>query len=130
METIFNFVMLALAVAYIRLLIVGKKSKSKPPLVTPSQSSNLLSFNNRVISLLKEPEPKKTQTTDYVSKTSIRAIVVDNQMYWISDNAFYTATLVDGNIEENSTRLVDTMTMDKVQLEKMIFIVDKLREGE
>jgi hypothetical protein len=122
--------MLALAVAYIRLLIVGKKFKNKLPLVTPSQSSNLLSFNNRVISLLQEPEPKKTQTTDYVSKTSIRAIVVDNQMYWISDNAFYTATLVNGNIEENSTRLVDTMTMDKVQLEKIMFIVDKLREGD
>jgi hypothetical protein len=60
----------------------------------------------------------------------VRAIAVEDQIYWIADNAFYTANIVDGDIEENSTRLVDTMAMDKVQLEKMMFIVDKLREGE
>jgi hypothetical protein len=51
-------------------------------------------------------------------------------MYWIVNNTFYVADIVDGNVEENTTRLVDTMTMDKVQLDKIMFIVEKLREGD
>lgn len=120
-----------LATIYIHALVrnlSGKKKKNPMPI--KRQSDNLTLFNDRILAILESQKAPKTQSTDYIARTNVRAIVVEDQIYWISDNAFYTANLVDGNIEENSTRLVDTMTMDKVQLEKMIFIVDKLREGE
>jgi hypothetical protein len=106
------------------------KPKSKTSIIYPRQSLNILSFNDRVIKMLEGLEIKKTQSIDYVQKTNVRAIVVDDQIYWIAGNEFYTADVVDGNVEENTTRLVDTMTMDKVQLNKIMFIVDKLREGD
>ena len=131
LEIIFNFIVSAMVVAYLRFIILKNNKVNKKRLSNQSsQSKNLSSFNNRLLQILEEPKPKKTQTSQYVSRNSVRAIAVEDQIYWIADNAFYTANIVDGDIEENSTRLVDTMTMDKVQLEKMMFIVDKLREGD
>ena len=38
---------------------------------------------------------------------------------------------MDGNdIDNESARLVDTMSMNKVQLDKMLFIMDQLKEGD
>ncbi len=53
---------------------------------------------------------------------------MDDQAYWIKDNTFYTADMVQGTVDKETTRIVDTMTMNKVQLDKMIFIIDRLRE--
>ena len=54
---------------------------------------------------------------------------MDNQAYWIKDNVFYTADMaMNGNVDKDTTRTVDTMTMNKVQLDKMMFIIDRLRE--
>ncbi len=36
---------------------------------------------------------------------------------------------IDGTVDKDSTTRVDTDSMSKVQLDKMLFIVDKLREG-
>jgi hypothetical protein len=74
---------------------------------------------------------KKTQSSDYEDSQSVRVVMVDGQAYWIRDNVFYTAD-IDENylINNDSTRRVDTMGMDKVQLEKIMIIVDKLTEGE
>lgn len=50
--------------------------------------------------------------------------------YWIKDNSIYTANLVNGLVDEKSTKTLDIMAMDKVELNDMIFIVDKLNEGQ
>ena len=55
--------------------------------------------------------------------------MTDDRAYWIKDNTFYEANLVDGEVDKNTTKVVDTMTMDKVELDKMAFIVQKLTEG-
>jgi hypothetical protein len=71
-----------------------------------------------------------TQSRIQNLKTNIKVIIIDNSAYWIKDNTFYTAYLsVDGTVDKNTTRTVDTMTMDSVELERMLFIMDKLREG-
>jgi hypothetical protein len=73
---------------------------------------------------------KKTQSMVHEEKNSIKVIIMDNNAYWIKDNVFYTAEIsIDGNVNKDTTRVVDIMTMNRVQLDKMLFIVDKLREG-
>lgn len=73
---------------------------------------------------------KKTQSLMHHKKTTLKVIIMDNRAYWIKDNAFYTADMsVDGTVNKDTTRLVDTTTMSKVQLDKMLFIVDRLSEG-
>lgn len=63
-------------------------------------------------------------------RDSIKVIIIDNSAYWIKDNTFYTAFVDDsGMVDKDTTRVVDTMTMDAVELDKMLFIMDRLREG-
>ena len=71
----------------------------------------------------------KTQSINHYDKTNIKVIIVDNNAYWIKDNIFYKAPLDGQSIDKESAEQVDTISMDKVQLDKMLFIMDKLREG-
>jgi hypothetical protein len=71
----------------------------------------------------------KTQSKLHYDKTNIKVIIFDNDAYWIKDNIFYKAPLVDELIDKEAAEQVDTIHMDKVQLDKMLFIMDKLREG-
>ena len=71
----------------------------------------------------------KTQSTNHYDRTNVKVIILDNQAYWIKDNIFYKAPLVGQSIDKDLAEEVDTISMDKVQLDKMLFIMDKLREG-
>jgi hypothetical protein len=105
--------------------IIASKQKNRAQIV--SQSMLLYRYNSskkysrKLIS--------KTQSKNHYDKTNVKVIIVDNNAYWIKDNIFYKAPLVDQLIDKDSAEQVDTISMDKVQLEKMLFIMDKLREG-
>jgi len=71
----------------------------------------------------------RTQSKIHHDKANIKVIIFDNDAYWIKDNIFYKAPLVDELIDKDAAEQVDTIHMDKVQLDKMLFIMDKLREG-
>lgn len=72
----------------------------------------------------------KTQATKNHNARRIRVIFIDEDAYWIEKNALHTARLSsNGQIDESSKIKVDIMAMDKVELDKMIFIVNKLTEG-
>jgi hypothetical protein len=64
-----------------------------------------------------------------IQETNVRVIIVDGQAYWIKDNIFYNAPLINNLVDKESAQRVDTTHMDKVQLDQMLFILDKLREG-
>jgi len=71
-------------------------------------------------------EIKKRQSSNHEEKTNIKVIILEDQAYWVKDNIFYVADFKNNEIDKNSVRTVDTMSMDKVQLDKMFFIIDKL----
>ncbi len=71
-----------------------------------------------------------SQAKKYLASQELVILFMDNQAYWIKDNAVYVADVIKGNqINKESAKVVDTMAMDKVQLDKMMFIVEKLSEG-
>jgi hypothetical protein len=69
---------------------------------------------------------RPTQATKHMEETQLRVIIVEDKAYWIKDNDFFVADLINGSVDRESARLVDTMSMSKVELEKIIFIVEKL----
>jgi len=77
--------------------------------------------------IVREVEP--TQSTKHYDKTFTKIMVVDDKAYWIKDNTFFTASFVDGEVDRENATPVDTMAMDKVQLDKMIFIIETLTKG-
>jgi hypothetical protein len=82
-----------------------------------------------LVSLIDRP-PVKRQSTVHEDRTHVRVIILDNHAYWIRDNMFYMADIVQNDIKKETARVVDTIGMDKVQLDKMLFIMDQLREGK
>jgi len=91
-------------------------------------------IHSLVFPLLPKPEKIrkviKSQASIIDRQNNIKVIIMDNKAYWIKDNTFYTAEMsIDGTVNKESTSRVDTNSMSKVQLDKMLFIVDKLREG-
>ncbi len=120
----------ALALTVPLLLIIGyivffKKKTVYEPMMTQSMIHNQYSMRKKYI----EKINKKSQSKIRQEKENVRVIIVENEAYWIKDNGFYTAPMVDNLISKDSAIQVDTSTMDKVQLDKMLFILDKLREG-
>jgi len=71
-----------------------------------------------------------TQSTNHYKKTNIRVIILDNKAYFIKDGGFYFAEMDGDLVDKQTATLVDTMGMDKIQLDKMLFIMDQLRDGE
>jgi hypothetical protein len=105
--------------------VFASRSSSKPQIM--SQSMLLYRFNYG--KKYSRKMMNKTQSKMHYDKTNVKVIILDNQAYWIKDNIFYKAPIDGQSIDKESAEQVDTMHMDKVQLDKMLFIMDKLREG-
>jgi hypothetical protein len=123
--------------AYILLYVVfkfqNKNNILKEPKIKPIRYSQS-HLHSLVYPLLpkdkKIKSTKKTQSSIHEAKNNIRVIIMNNVAYWIKDTAFYMADVnLDGSVNKDTTKRVDTATMNKVQLDQMLFIVDKLREG-
>lgn len=71
-----------------------------------------------------------TQATRHFDETKLKIIFTEEKAYWIRDNAVYEADIVNGVIQENSSKVVDMMALDDVKLKDMMFIIDKLTEEQ
>lgn len=105
--------------------VIPKKIKMK---VSYSQSY-VYNVIGPVVKILAMSKKLETQASKYQDSLYVRVVLADNKAYWISNNVFYVADEEDGFIDKDSAKPVDTISMDKVQLEKMIFIVETLTEG-
>jgi len=107
------------------------KAMSKPlKRVRISQSYIDDMISQKMIEQFLPPIKKKTQSSEYRANQEVRVIIIEGEAYWIVDQTLYVANIVDGIDDNETTRRVDTMTMNDVQLEKTQFIVQKLTEGK
>ena len=74
--------------------------------------------------------PLITQSTKYDDRDKVRVLIVGNKAYWISNNAVFEAEVSNGDFDHSQGKVVDTMGMDKVELDKLSFIVETLTEGD
>jgi hypothetical protein len=59
----------------------------------------------------------------------IKVIVLDDQAYWVSNNTFYVAEAINGEIQRHTARPINTNGLSKKDLNKMLFILDSLKNG-
>lgn len=106
-----------------------KKKKVDSQFQITLRQSSLYVMLSPFVVFEKQEKVIQTQATEFMKKQFISVILLDHQAYWIMNNTLYVADEINGSIDKESTRPVDTMTMDKVQLDKTIFIVNALTEG-
>jgi hypothetical protein len=76
-----------------------------------------------------QPKPVVSQSRKHSQSQYTRIFFVGSDAYWIEDSRVYTAKFVDGIIDQENKKTVDMTTIDKVELDKMIFVVERLTEG-
>lgn len=75
-------------------------------------------------------KPKaSTQSLKHNQSQYTRIVFIGDDAYWIENNSVYTARFQDGMVDYENKITVDMSTIDKVELDKMIFIVERLTEG-
>ncbi len=117
-----SIVMLLLLSVYIVRLRLNSR---EPQIISQAMLQHRFSSGNRYSRKFNT----KSQSKNHEKETNVRVIIVDGQAYWIKDNIFYNAPLLNDMVDKESAQRVDTTNMDKVQLDQMLFILDKLREG-
>lgn len=69
-----------------------------------------------------------SQSKKHISKHMLRVMVIENKAYWVKDSVFFVAEADGGNVLHNTAKQVDTLNMSKADIDKMMFILDKLKE--
>lgn len=110
------------------LAFVVRKIPGQEPISIRTSQSYLFSLVGRDLILESIRKSSPTQSSKYLEKIFIKIIIVKDKAYWIKDNVFYVADIVDDDVDKTTAKEVDIMSMDKVQLEEAMFIIDKLKE--
>lgn len=73
---------------------------------------------------------RKTQSQVHRSKNVVRVLQTsDNKAYWVKDNIFYYADVVNGEFDPTAGIPVDTTDISKNDLDKLLLILDNLKNG-
>ena len=112
-------------------LFVIKKIRDNQPQTTKIfySQSNIYERIKPAIPFM-PPTPKESQSRNHRQKQMVRIIMINNKVYWIYENKLFEAPMTeDGFVDYSLGTPIDTIHMDKVELDKISFIVDKLTEG-
>jgi hypothetical protein len=70
-----------------------------------------------------------TQSQKHIQKNMLKVVITEGNAYWILDNVFYTANAINGRVDEETVRPLDIQNMPTEELDKMLSILDDLKQG-
>lgn len=129
MEYLLGFITAIIALLIFRFAFFRIASPESLPKIKYSQSHVHEIIKQYIPNSFFGPMRKNAQSQNHRRDQYVRVVFVENSAYWIKDNALFMADMQDGIVDEETTRKVDTMGMNKVELEKVIHIVEALTEG-
>ena len=109
---------------------IGKRGKSRSfsrPIYT--QSSIHETIKDFIPQNLYEKPAIVSQSMKHVEQHMIKIIIIDGKAYWVKDNIFYVAETQHGSVIPETAEAIDTSKMSKTDLDKILFILDNLDEG-
>jgi hypothetical protein len=77
-----------------------------------------------------EHKPLVSQSSKHLSSISTKIMFIDDMAYWIESGNLHEAAFEGGSVDMETKKKVDIMSMNDVELKKMIFVVEKLTEGK
>jgi archaellin len=128
---IYIFVMGLTLMVFSSIIIVMNKKRKKSfskILYRQSDMHNILKdfffkdiFDDKVIT---------SQSKIWKEKQTTRVVIIDQRAYWVSNNMFYVGDTVDGKVKPETGKPLDTTKMSKREVDKMLFILDNLKNGK
>lgn len=130
MEFLFGFAAAIVALLIFRSALFRLSKEEALPQIKYSQSHVHEIIKNHIPPSYFNPIKKESQSSNHGDSRYTRVVFVEDSAYWIKDNALFVADYNNGVVDEDTTRKVDTMGMNGVELKKVISIVDALTEGQ
>ena len=94
------------------------------------RQSSIYEMVKDVIPKQKFDKPKViTQSQRHIQKNMLRVVIAEGSAYWILDNVFYTANAINGRVDEETIKPLDIENMPTKELDKMLSILDDLKQG-
>lgn len=60
------------------------------------------------------------------NKNLIRVAFVENKAYWVHENKFYEADIVDGFVQHNDAKQIDAHNLSESEFSALLEILDNL----
>ena len=121
--------MLTLLVSLSIIIVIKKKINKKISRTLYSQKDTHELFKYFFSIESSNKKKRLSQLTKHTEKSMIKVMVIGQEAYWVSDNTFYVANAIDGEVEAGSAKPVDIESMSKNDIKKMLFILDNLQNG-
>lgn len=121
---------LTLIASWVILKVIKKRSKRvfSRTLYRQSDMHRMLKY---FFSLeITNSEKPSSQLTKRKEKDMIKVIVMENQAYWVSNNTFYVAKAFEGEVLPDTAKPVDIENMSRKDIDRMLFILDNLKNGK
>jgi hypothetical protein len=111
--------------------LISKRAQDKKMSVVRYSQSYIYSVVAPMMFGFNGPIPKRsTQANNYQEEAYVKIVVVENKAYFIKNSGFYVANVVEGDVDKDSTKEVDTMSMNDVELKNIMYIVEVLTGGD
>lgn len=119
------------SVFLLAIIIISRKSRRKSLGKIRYRQSSIHEMVKDVLPKEVFDKPNKmTQSKYHAQKNMMKVVMTEGKAYWVVDNVFYTAKAIDGRIDSNTVKPLDVQNMSKKELDKMLSILDSLRNGE
>lgn len=119
---------LTLFASFAIIIFIEKRNISRIKKNRYRQSNRQNIMSGVILSKKYNTEKQKSQMQLRKEKTAVQVIIIDGSAYWVSDNMFYTADVIDGDVDLTNAKKVDTEKMSKKDIDKMLFILDNLEK--
>ena len=125
------------------LLVIGLTLLSYWYIIKISNKRRMIFLNKNkyrqssIYEMVKDVVPKQrfdkpkviTQSQKHIQKNMLRVVIADGSAYWILNNVFYTANAINGRVDEETIKPLDIENMPTKELNKMLSILDDLKQG-
>ena len=112
------------------LIYVGKKNKKSFNKVVYSQSDMHNILKDFFFKDIDNDKVFTSQSRIWKEQQTTKVVILDQKAYWISNNIFYVGEAVDGKVKPETGQPLDTSNMSKREIDKMLFILDNLKNGK
>lgn len=128
---ILQYLVIAILTFYLSSYIIKRNAKIRARGINTAMKSQSVVYNKTKQFIPKDLKNRGyiSQSVNHSNKFMVKVMVIDDNAYWVKDNTFFTADVEDGNVLPETTRKVDTLNMSKQDVDKMIFILDKLKDN-
>jgi hypothetical protein len=110
------------------IVAVKKRNKYFTKVVYTQSDIHMIVKNFVPKDLFEKPKPL-SQARKHLNNSTVRVLILENNAYWVHDNMFYIADTVDGLVNPETVRPIDTNNMSNRDIDKMLFILDSLKNG-